>query len=157
MNNNKSKKKRLLTVMGHPGLLAERPSHQPGLTFSASPSTRMGEPRRRGLNQVGTRKEATGGRPPAAAAFSARPPEPSRRTPSSARGRDAPPRLERWASAAVTGVSAAAISVSTKYRYLFYLFFFAIFPDTSSIPYRRRIAVSDTYRDTGTAVQGSIG
>jgi len=40
---------------------------------------------------------------------------------------------------------------------LFYLFLFLYFPDTSPIPYRRRIAVSDTYRDTGMAVQRSIG
>jgi len=49
--------------------------------------------------------------------------------------------------------------VSERYRSsidevsdLFYLFLFLYFPDTSPIPYRRRIAVSDTYRDTGTTI-----
>jgi hypothetical protein len=49
------------------------------------------------------------------------------------------------------GVSSQYRAVSTKYRDLIYLFLFLYFPDTSPIPYRRRIGVSDTYRDTGKA------
>jgi hypothetical protein len=48
-------------------------------------------------------------------------------------------------------VSGKYQSVLIKYQDLIYLFLFLYFPDTSPIPYRRRIGVSDTYRDTGKA------
>jgi len=58
-----------------------------------------------------------------------------------------------WAAKNWTSIS----QVSTKYQDFIYLFLLMYFPDTSPIPYRRHIGVSDTYHDTGTAIQGSIG